>query len=232
MLDSKNDNPPPVKPILLDIFCGAGGASVGYHRAGFDIVGVDINPQPNYPFNFIQLDYKNLDISWMKRFDAIHSSPPCQAFTTLAKQNKRKYPDYIEDVRWMLKAAGKPYVIENVMRAPLLNPIMLCGTMFEGLRVIRHRLFECNFLVGQPACKPHPQCHHKNKRLKSFGKTNMRDNFLTVTGNNFTLQAGADAMKIDWKMTKREMAESIPPAYTHYIGKFLKKRIATISPPL
>jgi len=135
------------KPRLLDLFCCAGGAGVGYSRAGFEVVGVDNKPQSNYPLPFIQADALKLDPEFIASFDAIHASPPCQSYSDLAKRNgnAHEWPRLIEPVREILIASGLPYVIENVDGAPLLNPMVLCGTMFKGLRVLRHRLFETNF---------------------------------------------------------------------------------------
>ncbi len=131
------------KPRLLDLFCCAGGAGVGYAEAGFEVVGVDINAQPNYPLPFIQHDVLKLDLKFIRLFDAVHASPPCQSYSDLAKRNRNAdaWPRLIEPVREILFRSGLPYIIENVEGAPLISPVMLCGTMFRGLRVIRHRLF-------------------------------------------------------------------------------------------
>jgi DNA (cytosine-5)-methyltransferase 1 len=141
-----------IKPRLLDLFCGAGGVAVGYSRAGFEVIGVDLRPQPNFPFQFIQADALSMNAEFLASFDAIHASPPCQAYSDLAKRNRNgdKWPKLIEPVRGMLSETGLPYVIENVEGAPLRNPTVLCGTMFKGLRVIRHRLFESNFFIMSP----------------------------------------------------------------------------------
>src|SRR5580658_6025519 len=143
---------------LLDLFCCAGGVAVGYSRSGFEVVGVDIEPQPNFPFSFVQADALTLPMEFLKSFDAIHASPPCQSYSDLAKRNGHadEWPRLIEPVREMLIETGKPYVIENVDGAPLLNPVVLCGTMFKGLRVLRHRLFEANFPILIPPHGRHP----------------------------------------------------------------------------
>jgi DNA (cytosine-5)-methyltransferase 1 len=133
-----------MKPRLLDLFCGAGGAGMGYFRAGFEVVGVDINLQKRYPFEFHQADaLEYLQDHWQE-FDAFHASPVCKQFTKLRFIHKREYPDFITPIRPLLVATGKPWVIENVPGAPLINPIILCGTMFPELRVYRHRAFETN----------------------------------------------------------------------------------------
>src|SRR5690349_21006456 len=141
--------PAPRKPRLLDLFCCAGGAGVGYSRAGFEVVGVDIKPQPNYPLAFIQADVLTLDPKFIALFDAVHASPPCQSYSDLAKRNGNgdEWPRLIEPVRKILQDSGKPWVIENVEGAPLIDPVVLCGTMFRGLRVLRHRLFEASFSI-------------------------------------------------------------------------------------
>lgn len=211
------------RPRLLDLFCCAGGAGAGYNRAGFDVIGVDIEPQPNYPFPFIQTDALNLDPKFISTFDVIHASPPCQSYSDLAKRNGNAdaWPRLIEPVRDLLVRSGLPYIIENVEGAPLRNPIMLCGTMFKGLRVLRHRLFETNFPVLTPRHGTHPKVHTFDKRKSHYGKTNDMRDFVQVTGGgNCTIAAARDAMGIDW-MTKNELNEAIPPAYTRFIGKQL-----------
>ncbi len=211
------------KPKLLDLFCCAGGAGVGYSRAGFEVVGIDIDPQPNYPLPFVQTDALNLDPKFIAMFDAIHASPPCQSYSDLAKRNGNAdaWPRLIEPIREILIRSGLPYVIENVEGAPLRNPVMLCGTMFKGLRVLRHRLFESNFPILTPTHGRHPKVHTFDKRKSHFGKTNDMRDFVQVTGGgNCTIAAARDAMGINW-MTKNELNESIPPAYTQFIGKQL-----------
>lgn len=216
------------RPKLLDLFCCAGGAGVGYSRAGFEVVGVDIKPQPNYPFLFIQEDALKLDPKHIASFDAIHASPPCQSYSDLAKRNGNghEWPRLIEPVREMLINSGLPYVIENVEGAPLINPVILCGTMFPGLRVLRHRLFEANFMIMAPPHNKHPKVHTFDRRKSHYGKTNEWKDFVQVTGGgNCTLAAAREAMGIDW-MSKAEINESIPPAYTEFIGRQLLRCMA------
>ncbi|MGC1782699.1 MAG: DNA cytosine methyltransferase [Acidobacteriaceae bacterium] len=210
-------------PRLLDLFCCAGGAGTGYHLAGFDVVGIDIKPQPNYPFPFVQTDALNLDPKFISTFDAIHASPPCQSYSDLAKRNGNAdaWPRLIDPIRDILVRSGLPYIIENVEGAPLRNPIVLCGTMFNGLRVLRHRLFEANFPILTPKHGAHPKVHTFDKRKTHYGKTDDMRDFVQVTGGgNCTIAAARDAMGIDW-MTKNELNEAIPPAYTRFIGKQL-----------
>lgn len=209
------------KPRLLDLFCCAGGAGAGYKKAGFEVVGVDLKEQPRYPFEFIQADALSLGAEFISTFDAIHASPPCQSYSDLAKRNGNAdaWPRLIEPVREMLIQTGLPYVIENVEGAPLIDPVVLCGTMFPKLRVIRHRLFETNFVVLTPPHKKHPKVHTFDRRKAHYGKTNEWTDFVQVTGGgNCTLAAAQEAMGIDW-MTKGEINEAIPPAYTELIGK-------------
>jgi DNA (cytosine-5)-methyltransferase 1 len=217
---------------LLDLFCGAGGAGVGYAQAGFDVVGIDIKHQANYPLAFIQADVLNLDPAFIASFDAIHASPPCQSYSDLAKRNGNadEWPRLVEPVREMLQKTGRPYVIENVEGAPLQAPVVLCGTMFPGLRVLRHRLFEANFKIAVPPHGKHPKVHTFDKRKSHFGKTDEWKDFVQVTGGgNCTLAAARDAMGIHW-MTKNEINESIPPIYTRHIGLQLMAYIFSSEP--
>lgn len=215
-----------MKPLLIDLCCCAGGASEGYARAGFGVIGVDIEPQPNYPFEFIQADALDIDL---RKFgaDALAASPPCQRFSDLAKRNKNghEWPDLIAPMRRKLIASGLPYAMENVDGAPLLNPVVLCGTMFPGLRVLRHRGFEVNFDLTAPPHRKHPKVHTFDKRKSHFGKTDEMRDFVQVTGGgNCRLAAARDAMGIDW-MTKSEINEAIPPAYTEHVGRALMKHL-------
>jgi DNA (cytosine-5)-methyltransferase 1 len=203
---------------LLDLYCSAGGAAMGYHQAGFEVTGIDIKQQKRYPFTFIQADaIEYLRNNWML-YDAFHASPPCQRYSAGAKRwgTSDSHPDLIDATRQELIKTGRPYIIENIMcAAPLLhNPFMLCGTMFD-LGVFRHRLFETNFLVSIPS-------HSKHRGRIGDGKYN------SVTGHaggsskrdgwkNEGTAAWKRAMGIDW-MTGNELAEAIPPAYTKLIG--------------
>ena len=206
------------RPRLLDLFCGAGGCSMGYHRAGFDVIGVDLHPQKNYPFEFVQADAMTFPLDG---FDVIHASPPCQAYSVTrsihnGNEKRSKHPDLVAEVRARLLSARQPFVIENVPGSPLFKPIMLCGTMFVGLRVYRHRLFECH---GFSAIAP-GKCNHAHRMGKSKGEYHALDKspFVTCVGHNFQARSGRIAMQIDW-MTRDEMAQAIPPAYTEWIGK-------------
>ncbi len=211
-------------PRLLDLFCCAGGAAMGYHRAGFEVVGVDIRPQPHYPFEFIQADAMALDQGFIAGFDAIHASPPCQAYSVTRKiaNTGGNHPDLVEPTRALLKASGKPYVIENVVGAPLIDPIMLCGTMF-GLKVFRHRLFETDFFVLTP---PHAQHDGSTGSSRGYStKDSGRNGYICVAGNNFIREQGAEAMGIEWMVTRQDLAQAIPPAYTEWIGLRLLREV-------
>lgn len=202
------------RPPLLDLFCGAGGAAVGYHRAGFDVIGVDINPQPNYPFTFVQedaLEYIRGHGSWAATA-AIHASPPCQRHSAMSNCRPGladTYPDLIGATRQLLQQTGLPYVIENVPGAPLHSPIMLCGHMFK-LPLYRHRLFESSEFVWQP---DHPRHVIPGGRAGHWKPGQI----ISVSGNCAPIALAREAMGVDW-MTRDELAESIPPAYTEYVG--------------
>lgn len=187
---------------VLDLFCGAGGASRGYSLAGFEVVGVDIVDQPHYPFAMFRDDALDWDAERIVGFeiDAIHASPPCQHYsaTTAWRGDRGGHPDLIGETRKILKQTGLPYVIESIpgARRELVNPVMLCGTQFE-LRVIRHRLFETNWLLPLPAAS----CNHDG--ILPFGHTRER--------------AFTDAMGCYW-MSNMEGRQAIPPRYTEHIG--------------
>jgi len=205
-----------MKPRLLDAFCGAGGCSVGYARAGFDVcLGVDINPMPRYPFDFLQ--YSALDYleKHGHEYDFIQASPPCQAYSAasnVAKSNGNEYATFLPQTRALLQSLGIPYIIENVVGAPLQSPVMLCGTMF-GLNVIRHRLFETSFDFAPSSM---PICHH-TKKVVAQGYAPKENEYHCVTGHFSDVAAAKQAMAIDW-MTSKELAQAIPPQYTQFLG--------------
>jgi DNA (cytosine-5)-methyltransferase 1 len=202
-------------PRLLDLFCCAGGAGMGYRLAGFDVWGVDISPQPRYPFAFIQADALTLDARFLSKFDLIHASPPCQSYSPLGALSPNKtYPDLLEPTRAMLERSGKPYIIENVMTAPLNKErsIVLCGEMF-GLRTYRHRRFESNMPLVAP---PHPK-HVKLTATKQRKARWAEGWHVSITGDVGTY-VGPEAMGIDW-MSGNELSEAIPPAYTLCLGQ-------------
>ncbi len=196
------------KPVALDLFCGAGGVSMGLYLAGFHVVGVDISPRMewSYPFEFHCADalHPHVDLS---AFDLICASPPCQQYSVCRNFTKREYPDLIAPVRELLRSSGKPYIIENVPGAPLRNFVTLSGPMF-GLRVIRRRNFESNL----PLVAPIPPAARGSVRYGDF---------VTVAGGSGKEKGTAaewrEAMGIDW-MTAAELAQAIPPAYSWFLG--------------
>ena len=209
--------------ILLDFFCKAGGAAMGYHRAGFKVVGVDIEPQPRYPFRFIQADAMDflrfiIRSGYASQYSMFHASPPCQAYSVLKGLTTKKHAQLIEPVRELLIESGRPYVIENVPGAPLKNWVMLCGTMF-GLLLLRHRLFECNPTI---LMSPH-SCAHRRPVVPCGRRPDREQHYASVVGGFSDKEFAQQAMGIDW-MTTREMAQAIPPAYTEWLGKEMIER--------
>lgn len=204
------------RPRMLDLFCGAGGAGMGYHRAGFDVVGVDIALQPNYPFEFHQADAIEYAIEHSDEFDAIHASPPCQGYSALAAVHGNEWPKLYEPVKFVLEQTGKPYVIENVQGSPVRRDMTLCGEMF-GLAVIRHRYFELGGWSGiAPAHKPHRGRVAGMRHGEWF--TGPYFAVYGEGGGKGTVPQWQQAMGIDWTNVRREIAEAIPPAYTEHIG--------------
>lgn len=213
----------PNRPRLLDLFSGAGGAAMGYTRAGFEVVGVDIEPQPHYPFEFHQADAMTYPLDG---FDIIHASPPCQHFTRYRNNVKDitdRYDDLLEPTRRRLLEHGTPFVIENVPGAPMTAHLQLCGSMF-GLDVRRHRWFE----VHGPGMILTPPCNHGIWTRRKYKQASNRDR------GRFTIEVGAwdeplevqrRCMGVDWPMTLRELSEAIPPAYTEWIGARLMEAL-------
>lgn len=216
-----------IRPLLLDLFCGAGGAARGYHAVGFDVIGIDIESQPRYPYEFVQGDALTFADGklWAqlgcRTVRAIHASCPCQAYSRLNSRHKREYPRLIEPTRKLLRDIGLPYVIENVPDAPLLNPILLCGTMFPPLRVFRHRHFESNVKLTAPVHPPHPFQYTTDLRKPYHHEGSPFRDFVQVYGGGQApIRAQRDAMGISW-MIRKELNEAIPPAYTEHIGRQL-----------
>ncbi|MFB9953561.1 DNA cytosine methyltransferase [Cellulomonas denverensis] len=147
---------------MLDLFCCAGGAAMGYRRAGFDVVGVDIDPQPRYPFEFHQGDALKFLLEHHGEFDAFHASPPCQAYTLAQRIQGNDHPDFIAATRSAFELIGKPWVIENVPGSPLNHPVTYCGASFPGLRVYRHRLFESSIPLTPPTHAEHSAPPHED----------------------------------------------------------------------
>jgi DNA (cytosine-5)-methyltransferase 1 len=225
------------RPRLLDLFCGAGGCSVGYERAGFDVVGVDIEPQPNYPFEFRSLDALALLTKWSRgargfaigpglsepigRFDAIHASPPCQMYSRNMKHLSGPQPMLIEPIRELLVATGLPWVIENVEGSPLPDTddlfgrhgIILCGTSF-GMKIWRHRWFETSFPVTE-----RPACNHSQPAMNPHNVAG-RARIYAEHGRQDPEILWRNEMGVEW-MGRYEAPEAIPPAYTEFIGRHL-----------
>lgn len=203
----------------LDLFCKAGGTSMGLHRAGFTVTGVDIEPQKRYPFEFVLGDALEYCAKHGHKYDLIVAGPPCQLYSVTFALSNGNHPDLVGPTREALKATGKPYIIENVPGSPLENPIMLCGTMFPELRIIRHRLFECWPVIWFP---PAPCCHWS--KISENG-------FCTMFGRGTTKEKGGGkdmwqrASGINW-MTVAELSQAIPPAYTEWLGHEMLKLIS------
>lgn len=198
------------KPRCLDLFCGAGGAAMGLHRAGYDVTGVDIVNQPNYPFAFVQSDAREADLLG---YDFVWASPPCQNHSRMSACRaglRDKYPSLIAATRAKLKAWGGPWIIENVVGAPLENPVLLCGAMF-GLKTYRHRIFESNMPLIVPL---HPK-HDKPTSKAGHWKPGT---LISVAGNCAPIALAREAMGMDWT-TRTELAEAIPPAYSEFLGR-------------
>ena len=207
------------RPLLLDLFCGAGGAAMGYWRAGFDVVGIDHRPQPNYPFPFAQLEWDDVDLDG---FDVVHASPPCQAYSQRGRC-RDVHVDLIAPVRAHL--AGRCYVIENVPPAPLHKPVALCGTMF-GLGVFRHRHFETPAAIRVPLHASHAgrigDGQYFTVTGHPGGQACKKSGLRFVDGG--TAHEWRASMGIDWMRTS-ELVESIPPAYTEYLGRQIIKQL-------
>lgn len=236
---------------MLDLFCGAGGAAVGYHRAGFEVVGVDIEPQPDYPFEFHQVDatalrpdrihdcwheqaslsqLAGMSLVCLGKFDAAHASAPCQASCALTKGTNqgREYPQLIPAARNLLSEWGGPFVLENVQGSDLRRDLVLCGEMF-GLGVIRHRYFEVHGFTARQS----PHIKHRG-RVAGWRHGEWFDGpYFAVYGDGGgkgTVEQWQQAMGIDWTADRKSIAEAIPPAYTQFIGEqlieHLQKRAA------
>tara|TARA_Y100000310_G_scaffold342305_1_gene444957 strand:+ start:987 stop:1622 length:636 start_codon:yes stop_codon:yes gene_type:complete len=208
------------RPLLLDLFCGAGGAAMGYYRAGFDIVGIDHHPQPNYPFPFAQLAWDDVDLAG---FDVVHASPPCQGYSTANQKHYAPHPKLIAAVRDQVDAQGVCYVIENVVGASnwLRAPVLVCGGAL-GLGTWRHRLFESSASLTKTGHD------HKRPNVPVYGPLDGRRLWTRVDGSELraakTLEQASHAMGIDW-MTWNELREAVPPAYTEYLGRQIIKQL-------
>lgn len=225
-----------MRPRLLDLFCGAGGAGMGYHLAGFDVFGVDIEPQPDYPFPMVEGDVLG---PWLEAYlfdrndwDAVHASPPCQAFTDLKSMwNARAHEDCLTPTRALLKRWGGLYAIENVPGAPMSGHVTLCGSSL-GLGTVkydrelrRHRHFECNFPVMVPPCA------HQRATIGIYGD-HARDRRRVDGGergvdfpDSEKIALAKEALGMPWAKTWRGLSQAIPPAYTEHIGGYLMRAL-------
>ena len=207
---------------LLDLYCGVGGASVGYHQAGFEIYGVDLKHGKRYPYTYLRADVLDVltDEEYINQFDVIHASPPCQTHSITqhlrnAQGKTTSKLDLIPETREALIASGKPYIIENVPGSPLINPIQLCGSSF-GLKVRRHRLFESNLsLIGS-------ECLHKEQGRPVGVYGSLRDDIPHGGKTADSIDQAREAMGISWAIWS-ELVEAIPPLYTSYLGNQIRE---------
>lgn len=217
-------------PKILDLFCGGGGASMGYHRAGFEVCGMDNVYHPRYPFDFSLGDAINylkyiVEHSNLNGIDAIHTSPPCQAYSKSTKSRRNKgitYPDLLGETRELLEKTGLPWIIENTPGAPMRADYTLCGSQF-GLKVVRHRLFEVSW---GPTNWQMPPCSHPPDVVTICGHgtpswTRKRRAALGLVPN-VSVDEKRKIMECEW-MNREELSQAIPPTYTEFIGKELLK---------
>lgn len=209
------------RPRLLDLFCGQFGAGYGYHLAGFDVTGVDIRPvRPQHrppSVHFVHGDALEYLAEYGQEYDVIHASPPCRAYSRARHGAPVAYrhPDLVRPTRRLLKASGRPYVMENVEGAPLVDPVLLCGAMF-GLATYRHRMFESNWQLW-PSMSPHPAHQAPTARM---GRPAAPGEFHSFVGNFSGLEKAREVMQMPWA-NQDGIRQAVPPAYTRYIGAAL-----------
>jgi DNA (cytosine-5)-methyltransferase 1 len=211
---------------LLDLYCGAGGAAMGYHRVGFEVIGVDYVPQHNYPFRrhiMKALEFLQSPTFDRYNFHAIHASPPCQYHSRLSnlERNAIGHRDHIRELRSALEMTGLPYVIENVEGANLKDPALICGASIQGIYTIRHRLFETNFTLVGINCPKDQYGYIAHPRTR---RTDVSSKYINSDFKNCRVSDIRIGFGIDW-MTRRELQEAIPPAYTEYVGRQLKSHL-------
>lgn len=212
-----------LEPLLLDLFCGGGGAGYGYAQAGFRVIGVDHKPQPNYPFEFILGDALLVGREIGRDFDAIHASPPCQAYTRARVLRgagiNTAHPDLVAPTRYLLRRLHRPYVIENVPGAPLLDPIELCGYAL-GIQLYRHRWFESSFPLVAPWHRPHDRAQAPLGRPAAAGEVPQ------LVGNFPQVELARQITGCDW-MTRDQLRECVPPAFTRHLGRHMLRYLPT-----
>lgn len=250
---ASNTAKPGSRPLLLDLFCGAGGAAMGYSRAGFEVVGVDIKPQPRYPFEFVHADAltvlrqldQGIDIGvtgkrewWDVTFDAIHASPPCQAYTHakhMGNRGRDDHPDLLAPTRDLLKQAGLPYVIENVPDSPMLEHVVLCGSSAGLPDLERHRWFETNWPLMVPPCAHGVRGAARFPGTPRANGSKPDSRIVNLMASGTSHEMLAEAMGIDWMPPSgwrptQELRNAIPPAYTEFIGTQLMAHLkATVA---
>lgn len=209
----------------LDLFCCAGGASDGLVRAGFQVLGIDLEDQPEYPHTFFKSDALNVTLDFLRGFDLVWASPPCQAFTAYKRRagHVKQALNLIPDVRELLREAGVPHIIENVVGAPLENPITLCGSMF-GLDVQRHRIFETSFPVFEP------ECDHSVWTPRFPGATNRAPNSrktVEVGVYRIPVETQRRAMGVDRPVSLHKLSQMVPPSFAEYLGLQARVHIMT-----
>lgn len=217
---------------MLDLFCCQGGAAKGYARAGFELTGVDMSPQRHYPYRFVQADALEYLAEHGRAYDVIHASPPCQAYSQTRHAHKKQHPDLLVPTRLALQKTGRPYVIENVPGAPLINPLILCGASFgltakdiDGTRLVlkRHRLFESSLPLMALECE-HLSYQDRGYRIGGVyggGSTTKEKAKVRRGGYTPATSIQAQLMGIDW-MTQEGLEQAIPPAYTEFLGHQLR----------
>ncbi|MEV8318011.1 SAM-dependent methyltransferase [Streptomyces sp. NPDC059900] len=211
---SRTGFPLPARPwnglTVLDVFCCQGGASMGYYLAGYDVVGVDKEDQPRYPFPFIQGDAIEYILAHGHEYDLIAGSPPCQRYTNAQRIRGNTHPDLVGPTRAAMDATGRPWIIENVEGAPLLDTVLLCGAMFR-LRTYRHRLFESSLPLGS---RLHPR--HLAPVAK-MGRPVRAGEFMHIVGNFTGADLAREIMAMPWA-SREGLREAIPPAYAKFLG--------------
>lgn len=202
-----------MRPTILDLFCGQGGAGMGYYHAGFNVIGIDSQPQPRYPFEFHQMDWQEGLDRFGGRVQAIHASPICKPHTRMQRQWNHSWPNLLTPVLNRMESETLPWVVENVPGSPMVPDTVLCGSMF-GLNVRRHRWFRHSFPVKPLDCQ-----HEEQRRVVQVnghcGGSSARD------GSRHTASDWRFAMDMHWATT-RGMSQAIPPAYTEHIGYYLR----------